>query len=613
MGPGVKPADRRQQGLAALELIEQAIHQLRAAPPATLASYYVGAFPFVLGLLFFWADMSRSAFADQHLAGAALGVAVLFLWMKFWQAVFARNLRAAFAGEPPPPLGFRQSWSIFIAQTTLQPSGLFIVPLACVLVLPAAWVCAFYQNLTAFAAAETGDLRPLLKKAARQAALWPRQNHILLAVLLAFGFYVLLNWMTVCLVLPALVKMLFGASSVFTRSPLSLLNTTFLAAMVGLTYLSVDPIVKTVYALRCFYGESLESGEDLKVELRRLALAERLAGAALALALMIFSATSASAASVACQCHHGAGAQPLGCSTLESHRRAAPTQHHSQFVHSRSLKAALPCRRQVSATGSGNTEMRHGKAAATPPTSVSPQELDRTIEQVIQQNKYAWRMPREKLRESETKEPGLIGRFLLRVREFLRAKIKAFFKWLGEWLRRLFQHRRQENTSGYRWIMLLEVLLYALLAAVVIGLALLLRHVVRNRKLKRKAVASQPIQPAPDLTDESLSAEQLPEDRWTALARELLERGELRLAVRAFFFASLASLAERNLISLARFKSNRDYEHELQRRGHSFPEILALFSENVRVIDRIWYGLHQINTELVSRFAANVERIKPTA
>src|SRR5208282_5156273 len=137
------------------------------------------------------------------------------------------------------------------------------------------------------------DLRPLLRKAARQAALWPRQNHILLAVLLAFGFYVLLNWMTVCLVLPALAKMLSGASSVFTRSPLSLLNTTFLAAMVGLTYLSVDPIVKTVYALRCFYGESLESGEDLKAELRRLALAERLAGAALVLALMLFSPTSA--------------------------------------------------------------------------------------------------------------------------------------------------------------------------------------------------------------------------------------------------------------------------------------------------------------------------------
>ena len=133
-------------------------------------------------------------------------------------------------------------------------------------------MCAFYQNVTALAAADAGELPPLVRKAARQAALWPRQNHTLLAVLLGFGFYVFLNWITVCLVVPMLVKMLLGVDTIFTRSPLSLLNTTFLAAMLGLTYLCVDPILKAAYALRCFYGESLESGEDLKAELRRMAL-----------------------------------------------------------------------------------------------------------------------------------------------------------------------------------------------------------------------------------------------------------------------------------------------------------------------------------------------------
>jgi hypothetical protein len=161
--------------------------------------------------------------------------------------------------------------------------------------------------------------------------------------------------------------------------------------------------------------------------------------------------------------------------------------------------------------------------------------------------------------------------------------------------------------------MLSEVLLYALLAAVVIGLGILIYYVWRNRKLERKPIATQAIQPAPDLADESLGADQLPEDGWTKLARELMERGELRLAVRAFYFASLARLAERNLISLAKFKSNREYEQELKRRGHSFPEMLTLFSENVGVFDRIWYGLHQINAELVNQFAANVERIKAAA
>ena len=85
----------------------------------------------------------------------------------------------------------------------------------------------------------------------------------------AFGLYVFLNWTTVCYLLPRLVKILFGIESMFTRGDYSLLNTTFFAAMFWLTYLCVDPILKAAYALRCFYGESIQSGADLRAELQR--------------------------------------------------------------------------------------------------------------------------------------------------------------------------------------------------------------------------------------------------------------------------------------------------------------------------------------------------------
>ena len=65
------------------------------------------------------------------------------------------------------------------------------------------------------------------------------------------------------------------------------------------------------------------------------------------------------------------------------------------------------------------------------------------------------------------------------------------------------------------------------------------------------------------------------------------------------------------MISIARFKSNRDYERELRRRGHSFPDLLPVFGDNLESFERIWYGLHEVNRELVDRFAANVERMKP--
>lgn len=69
---------RRQQGRGAFDLIEEATHLLRTAPAATLAVYYLGAIPFVLGLLYFWAEMSRSPFADQHLADASFATGILF-------------------------------------------------------------------------------------------------------------------------------------------------------------------------------------------------------------------------------------------------------------------------------------------------------------------------------------------------------------------------------------------------------------------------------------------------------------------------------------------------------------------------------------------------------
>src|SRR6266404_4160044 len=122
----------RKQGRTAFDLIEEATHLLRTAPVATLAVYYAGTVPFILGLLYFWADMSRSPFANQHLAEAALGVGALFLWMKFWQAIFARRVRAQIAAEPPPRFNFRRVLNTFLAQTIVQPPGLFLLPLALV-------------------------------------------------------------------------------------------------------------------------------------------------------------------------------------------------------------------------------------------------------------------------------------------------------------------------------------------------------------------------------------------------------------------------------------------------------------------------------------------------
>jgi uncharacterized membrane protein len=554
----MKRAPRRQQGKGGLEIIEEAVHLLRTAPSGALAAYFLGSLPFVLGVLYFWADMSRNPFAYQHLATASFCLALLFLWMKFWQVVFARKLRAAISNAAAELWSFTRCRRVFLAQAALQPWGLFLLPLSLLPALPFPWAYAFFQNLTALDDGESPQLRGLIRKSMRQAALWPRQNHAMLLILLGFAFLVFLNLAIFCFALPSLWKMLFGVESVFTRSGINLLNTTFFAAMFGLTYLCVDPIAKTVYMLRCFYGESLESGEDLKVELKQFALQARPIAAALVLLLSLASATSLHAAEPSSPAAPGTG-------------------------------------QQVSSAG------------------IAPPALDRAIEDVIQQRKYTWRMPREQAVKADDGRQGVIGRFFESVMKTLRKWAKATAEWLGDLLRKLFGRQRTSGSgagSGYGWILFLQILLYALVAVAVVALGFLLFRILQNRRRPSAAIQSEAIQPAPDLTDENVGADQLPEDGWIRLARELLEQGELRLAMRAFYLASLAHLAERNLISLAKFKSNRDYELELRRRGHSFAVLLNLFGENVSVFDRIWYGMHEVSGDLVQHFAANVERIK---
>ena len=63
-------------------------------------------------------------------------------------------------------------------------------------------------------------------------------------------------------------------------------------------------------------------------------------------------------------------------------------------------------------------------------------------------------------------------------------------------------------------------------------------------------------------------------------------------------------------VTVNRFKSNRDYEDELGRRGHAIPNLLPVFRENLSMFERIWYGVHEVNRELVQHFAANVDKIK---
>lgn len=536
---------------SALELIEEAFYLLRAAPASALIAYYLGSLPFILGLLFFWSDMARSAFAEQRLLPGSCSLALAFLWMKLWQAVFTRHLHARLCGEPQPRWQIRWLTRVAIAQAIVQPLGLFLLPVAFTIMLPFGWTLAFFNNVTLFSAEPAADLRAIWQRSWRQTFLWPMQNHNLIFILVLFALVIFFNLYSGVLGIPFLLDLLFGVESVFTQSPTAAMNSTMTAAMAGLTYLCCDPLCKAVYVLRCFYGESLRTGQDLQAELRALTLGAR--SAVLALALLLSA-------------HAAHAADPAAA-------------------------VAAPSRPAPPAAASG---------------ALAPPALDRSIDQVMQQREYSWRWPRETAPATDR------STWAARVNELLTRTFRALGRLIGDILsaiRNLWSRSGVPSPSGS----VLAHTALTLLIVIILGLVGLLVWVAfrwwRSHQLAID-IPAEPLPPAPDLTDENVGADQLPGDEWIRLARELLGRGELRLALRAWYLATLAHLAHQNLILIARFKSNRDYERELARRGHALAAVLALFSQNLTVFERVWYGRHDVSPEMLQEFSGNVERMK---
>jgi hypothetical protein len=356
---------------------------------------------------------------------------------------------------------------------------------------------------------------------------------------------VFLNISFAAFIIPQMVKTLFGIESIFTLSGMRMiLNTTFWIAMLGMTYLCLDPFIKTVYVLRCFYGSALKSGEDLKKELHHL-----LAGGkkmAMGLAIVVLCAT------------------PFA-------------------------------------------------SLAKQATAISPGEMDRSIEETLERRKFAWRMPRETVQQGEQEAKGPLAaaiKWLLDVlakgTRILEKLITLIIDWLQNQMSE--QHKKSES-SNKSWITSVRIILVLLLLLFSAVLTFVFFRIWRRRRTGTIEAAVVGVAPLPDLNDESTSADDLPANRWLVLAEEFAAKGELRLAMRALYLATLAYLAEQELITIEIYKSNREYERELKRRAHEREEMLIIFSKSLNLFERVWYGMYRIPRADFDDFSMNLKKI----
>lgn len=548
-------SQKHHQGKGAFDLIEEAVHLLRTSPLRLLAPYYIGSLPFVLGLLFFWADMSHSAFAAGYCGIASLVMALLFIWMKTWQAIFMRGVKNDLFGITDYAWSGLRVMKLILVQTFIQPSGLILLPVATVLILPFAWFYAFYQNVSMEGDGQSLETHKTIRESWALAKLWSGQNLFILFILALFGFFVFINLGMAMIILPGLLKTFLGVESMFTISGIHILNTTFLMTALGATYLCLDPLVKTIYALRCFYGKSIANGDDLKTDFKRFHIQKK-SGLLIVILAMI-----------------------LGLANTSQAQKA------------------------------GNPVAAKKTVVASP---VKPDELDRAIKEIMDQDQFTWRMPREKQAMNDQPK-GFLGKIMDSINDFLKKTARSIQRAIErflKWLNKLFPEPKEvKQPKDLTWIQSTRAILYFMIAILVcMGLMLGYKLWQRHKKEKSEIQAEETIA-TPDLNAAEISPADLVSRKWLTLAENLIKEGSLRLALRAIYLGILAGLAEQGFISIAKYKSNRDYLKELRRREHAVQGLVKIFSEDVGFFDKVWYGMYEVAMQDLNLFRSDYERI----
>ncbi len=440
--------------------------------------------------------------------------------------------------------------AIAARQSLIQASAMVVLPLAALVMLPMAWAYAFYQNALIMDDNETGGLKELYRKALAQTWLWPGQNHLLLTIFSGLALFVFVNVVVLLILFPYMLKWLLGFDTAFTYGGVyAVTNTTFLFIACALTYLLIDPIIKAAYTLRCFHGSARHSGADLRAALKPFL-------EYLAVIGFIF----------------------LAVNTYAPHTVFAA---HAQIA--------------------GN------------PSEHYVRQLDQRIEEVLKERRFAWRMPREKMaRSDDDADPGWLERAL----EWLWGKVDAVLETVGRWVEALIEwlNRRLsvddvDRDSGMDWRGVTRGIFYAIGAGLALILLFLLVRLWLNRPKGRPNNRTESSTAEIDINDENIVADDLPRDQWMALAKELMARKDMRQALRALFLAVLAQLGDHDRVTIARYKSNRDYLNELARRAHVEQELYERFARCAAVFEQVWYGMYPVEETKLKDFITDQERI----
>jgi Domain of unknown function (DUF4129) len=170
--------------------------------------------------------------------------------------------------------------------------------------------------------------------------------------------------------------------------------------------------------------------------------------------------------------------------------------------------------------------------------------------------------------------------------------IEDFFRWL----RSLFPEPPQMEPGRASVVSSVVQLIVVLLALGLIAyvLWLLLKRVKFTRKTKVRKTKEPRIVLGERLKPEDTATDLLAE------AEALARRGDLRAAIRKGYIALLIELGDRKLISLAQYKTNRDYLRAVSNQ----PQLHSRLKGLTDSFERHWYGFAQTTVDDWQNFRA---------
>jgi len=578
--------------LSAFELITESFILIKNLPILQIGSYYIGTMPFMIVFLFFWATMSFNPDGINQLGLYSIILVILFIWMKTWQAIFTQNLKKQIYQEKVS-YKVRDFIRITKIQLLTQPIGIISVPLSIFTLFFFPLFYSYHQNLTVLSTSDD-EISEIRRKAWKFAGTERKQNLLLtwllspyqlifgLSLLLLilpiieksvpevpfyllfsfgligliplnpFGFAVALNISVFIFQIPYLLKIFFGFETIFTISGPYFFNTTFLMVIIVFTYLCLDPLIKAVYTLRCFYLETKVNGDDIKLKLNSIIHKKNIKTIFSSMILLLF------------------------------------------FLCTFSKLNAV---NDLVNDSADNLE-------------ISKSDFDKAVESTFQKSIYKWRIIDDNKRIDEDKNS-----FFYSIKTTIRKIVKFFAKIIRkiiEFFTGEEQSIKYQKKSKIDFSISLKIILLLL---IIISVVLILKIFIKFQRKEKETLQNEmeEIIPLPDLKKDEVNIQQYSDSGWMDLAKEYEEKGDLLLALRAIFLAILAFLASQKLITLKKFKSIRNYKDELFRKVHQNQDILNIYIENAYIFEKIWYGNETVNLEIIQNLKIDFRILKTNA